>query len=318
MHFSDISLKAGDPRTTAVEAHVQDLEISMSLMALAHRELLIYALNLRNPFIELMDGEQHSPPSHSPAIVEFPFLFEIQNTTLSGGVFRYVSRNSKLGTSRLEFSQIDGHSDRFSNRPQLMRSLTHSTLTGINSPVLRDETGSTKPRPDQDQRKHQTLTLDLKVNYLVQPTRAEVELTANNQSLKPMGEFLSRNDGIRLSGKIDSGNAKVKVQGRSIWAELSSRYSDLKVAIEPTAERSPLSASLMNLGAKLAIREKSKGVQPVRVADSAQSDRSVTPRSTTSSATLATPSLAPAMPGSETSAKAELETKRIFYRARRV
>ena len=283
--FHEVCFKGGDPKTTSVRTHIAQVEINLLLVPLLQRRMQVRELALNEPYIELLDGPKHSPPSHSPQVIQVPVQFEIEKTRLSGATFRYVIDSPTMGASRLEFTKIKGESDSISNTPALVNRLTHSTLSGMTQTVAQGGQDPAEPQPSKirpfkarndaaaDERHTanqngidanlknqvaQNVELEIRANYLIQPFRADVKLAVQHQSLEPIGAFLNKNDGIKLVGDIQQAVAKISVRDHQVHGTFHSDYRDLKVMISKTPERSSLAASIMQLAVKLAVHKESE------------------------------------------------------------
>ncbi len=232
--FHDLRLMQGQAARSLIETRFERLVVTPKLQK---DPVIIKSVEGFGPEIIYADGD--APEMKAPEKSAGESLkFEILETKLHDASFRYAHTVRKK-TSILRIDKIDAEMSAVGNTPDTRERMTTAKLTGEIEKSGRGQ-------------------LDLAALVRPGPWYVDATLEIHDQDLAALNHFFTPNDRIEIKGLVEHAIAKVNVRDEMAKASVLAIYRDAGYKELPSEDRSPIEATLANIGSSILMTKTNK------------------------------------------------------------
>jgi hypothetical protein len=228
--FHDIRFIQGQAERALVEARIEKLVVDVAISKSSKENVIIDRVEGFKPDIVYADGDAPEKKVLEKSSGK-KLLFEIRNTRLSDGEFKYAHTKRKK-TSFLHVHKIDASMSAVGNTPEVRERMTTAKLTG-----QIEKSGHAQ--------------LDLAALVRRGPWYVDGVLEVSEQNIADLNTFFTPNDRIELKGTMKHAVAKLNVRDEKTKSNVLAIYHDADYKEHPSEDRSPIEAGLANIGSSI-------------------------------------------------------------------
>jgi len=216
----------GDRAATEVSFEVQSIIVPIFVWDLLSGTLHLGKIKVIRPEVAVIEGNQRSGDSEGLGNGS-GLSFVSEGITLSEGKFSYFREDrGKSGVIRV--TDIEAQVQEFGSTSKLLHAWTKAQVHAI-----LEDSGE--------------IYLSVSTPLFSDPEQIEIELQLDGQNLKEMNRYFEPSDGLKLTGSLISGLAKVSIEGNQMNGSVDARYKGLDIQFNRTDTRSELTAFFQNL-----------------------------------------------------------------------